>query len=546
MEVNNGNFGNGNFLNGSYVNEGFSNGNFPTVDFREPGYMLRQHNVGETVYLVADMGEQLKADTFALKMMAHNRMVNIVQTQVVRRDDRRLVQFNITGFLKLNGWLARPRMKRDVLPVFNSLANAFEEADAYMLDMGHLLLDLEYVYLDRQGNCMLLYLPFDSMFRKDQIMFLQEIVGRVQPDYQERDTYLFDILNAFSRGGIRKMSDFRELLKKCAGIPGTVPEGHSLEGEPAAGARENKGAAASGSQEVGRGVTSVNRETEKETLKKVPSGSRIPLVNIPGREPGGKTAVSIPVQSIPENGEKETGIEKSSEKKEKRKKESAKEGKKSFFKRDGKKQGGSLKRNGFLMPGQKKEERTDDTGEGCQVQAGTDGNAGGVGGDKPNGLYESYESTVMIPEPMGMVNGNGQSGYDTGGQTDRLAIGQGNEPGMQEDEECTMLLPEQPEYRPAACLIRRRDGEVYRMEKERAIIGSGSAADICIYDNHAISRSHAVLLCMNNEYYLEDNQSKNGSFINGRRLRPGVRESVYDGMVLKFANEDFVFSKHGK
>lgn len=97
----------------------------------------------------------------------------------------------------------------------------------------------KYVYLDRQGNCMLLYLPFDHMFRKDQIVFLQEIVGRVQPDYQERDAYLFDILNAFSRGGIRKLSDFREILKKSAGYAGSAPEWNSSEREAAAAAKGN-------------------------------------------------------------------------------------------------------------------------------------------------------------------------------------------------------------------------------------------------------------------------------------------------------------------
>lgn len=92
-----------------------------------------------------------------------------------------------------------PRPKREVLGILNSILNAFEEVDAYMLDMNHLFLDWEYIYMDGQENCMLMYLPFDHGFHKDKIEFLQEIVGRIQPDFQEKDPYLFDIMNAFSR-----------------------------------------------------------------------------------------------------------------------------------------------------------------------------------------------------------------------------------------------------------------------------------------------------------------------------------------------------------
>lgn len=165
-------------------------------------------------------------------------------------------------------------------------------------------------------------------------------------------------------------------------------------------------------------------------------------------------------------------------------------------------------------------------------------------GDSPTIMQWDSQANFSYPNAMVTPNQGGVNSVNP--YAADMGVG-GNMAGMQGDEECTMML-EQPEFpvRLTACLVRRRDGAVYRMEKERAVVGSGTAADICIYDNHAISRNHAVLSCMNGEYYLEDNQSKNGSFINGRRIQPGVREAVYDGMVLKFANEDFVFSKHGR
>ena len=173
---------------------------------------FRQQSVGETTYLVFDLEDSLAIDTFAMNMMAYNRIGNIVQTQIVQINERRQAQFNVTGLVKTNSRMSVVRSKKEVLLVFNSILNAFEEADAYMLDMDHLLMNWDYIYMDREGSCQLLYLPFEHGFRRDKIDFLQEVVSRIQPDFQEKDPYLYDILNAFSRGAVRKLSDFRVLM----------------------------------------------------------------------------------------------------------------------------------------------------------------------------------------------------------------------------------------------------------------------------------------------------------------------------------------------
>lgn len=177
---------------------------------------FRQQGVGETTYLVLDMDDNFDIDLFAMQMMAHNRFTNIIQTQIVQINERKQIQFNVTGFVKLNNRISGPRSKKEILGILNSILNAFEEVDDYMLDMDHLLLDWEHVYIDGQQNCMLMYLPFGHTSDKDKIVFLQEIVSKIQPDYQERDPYLFDILNAFSRGAIQRLADFREIIKKLS------------------------------------------------------------------------------------------------------------------------------------------------------------------------------------------------------------------------------------------------------------------------------------------------------------------------------------------
>ncbi len=131
-------------------------------------------------------------------------------------------------------------------------------------------------------------------------------------------------------------------------------------------------------------------------------------------------------------------------------------------------------------------------------------------------MYEEYEMTEIIKEP----------------------------PVMQHDGGETVML-ELPGWfgGTSAGLTRKRDGTFYRINGNRTAIGSSQTADICIYGNGAISRIHAVITFENGNYYIEDNRSKNGSFIGESRLPPGTRRQLPDGMIIRLANEEFEFSK---
>ncbi|MCI9662590.1 MAG: FHA domain-containing protein [Lachnospiraceae bacterium] len=453
---------------------------------------FRQQSVGETTYLVFDLEDGLVIDTFAMNMMTHNRIGNIVPTQIVQINEKRQAQFNITGLMKINSRMSVVRPKKEVLMVFNSILNAFEEADAYMLDMDHLLLDWDHIYMDREGNSLLLYLPFDHGFVRDKMDFLQEAVSRIQPDFQEKDPYLFDILNAFSRGAVQKLSDFRELIKKSAGpVPDesgkevraaqaeTPPESRSLESPR----REDMSAPKAPLKTPDQTPVPV---PEKKRQGSPSAASRIPVINIPGREPGAK----------PKSEEQEKPAVPKPPKK-------AKAEKKGFL-------------SSFAVPKKQKENKLSvavpKSTEIPENRQAAEPDASGRGRDD---MYESYESTVLMEEP---------------------AQRRDSEP------EGTVLLEEEGTvWQISARLVRRQGGFTYRIDRDRITVGSGMSADIRIEDNHAVSRSHALIQYVNGEFYIEDNQSKNGSFLDGKRLQPGARELLSDGMVVRLANEEFEF-----
>ncbi|MEM9656981.1 MAG: SpoIIE family protein phosphatase [Planctomycetota bacterium] len=60
-------------------------------------------------------------------------------------------------------------------------------------------------------------------------------------------------------------------------------------------------------------------------------------------------------------------------------------------------------------------------------------------------------------------------------------------------------------------------GKQFRLDKGEAVIGRSPDCDV-VLDVAAISRRHAVLLCDGGAYYVRDNGSRNGTFVNGMKV----------------------------
>ena len=96
---------------------------------------------------------------------------------------------------------------------------------------------------------------------------------------------------------------------------------------------------------------------------------------------------------------------------------------------------------------------------------------------------------------------------------------------------------------PDPCLVRVKTGErisinkpVFRIGKEKSYV------DYFIADNTAISRSHANIHTENGEYFIEDTNSTNHTYINGKLINSNVKTKLTSGDKVRLANEDFTFS----
>ncbi len=83
-------------------------------------------------------------------------------------------------------------------------------------------------------------------------------------------------------------------------------------------------------------------------------------------------------------------------------------------------------------------------------------------------------------------------------------------------------------------------GVDYRLFEGRNTMGTKPGNNIRITKDPAVSGEHATILFIEGEYLLEDALSSNGTFLNGKRLRPRTVFNIQDGDEIRLG-KDTVF-----
>ena len=107
--------------------------------------------------------------------------------------------------------------------------------------------------------------------------------------------------------------------------------------------------------------------------------------------------------------------------------------------------------------------------------------------------------------------------------------------------ELPRIVSERPQSAsmPSLTLV-RANGTRYRISEFPATVGKGSAANVRIGGNTAISRVHAIIKYLGTGFSVEDRASTNGTFINGNALFAGERVALHEGDRLTLGDEDFI------
>lgn len=94
---------------------------------------------------------------------------------------------------------------------------------------------------------------------------------------------------------------------------------------------------------------------------------------------------------------------------------------------------------------------------------------------------------------------------------------------------------------PAVTLIKCRNNENILINKLPFVIGKDkSKTDYCVQDNPVVSRIHAIIMCEGENYYIQDYNATNGTYINGKRIDKGSRIIMKNADKVILGNEEFV------
>ena len=155
-------------------------------------------------------------------------------------------------------------------------------------------------------------------------------------------------------------------------------------------------------------------------------------------------------------------------------------------------------------------------------------------------LPEDYVCTDLLDdeEATALLKENQEEETDVLEQEDEEATGLLNE---SEQEDNTALLIENLTQYPTLIRVRTEESisvnrPVFRIGKEKGRV------DYCVADNNAVSRCHAAIVTRGARYYLQDQGSKNKTYINGRVIPSNLETEITDGDHLRFGNEEFIFN----
>lgn len=90
-------------------------------------------------------------------------------------------------------------------------------------------------------------------------------------------------------------------------------------------------------------------------------------------------------------------------------------------------------------------------------------------------------------------------------------------------------------------MTRLNTGERFQVLGRRFVVGKSKHSTFQVKDTATVSRSHAILSVNDNACTIMDDESRNGTFVNGERLESGVPRRLSDGDTVRLSDVDFVF-----
>lgn len=90
-------------------------------------------------------------------------------------------------------------------------------------------------------------------------------------------------------------------------------------------------------------------------------------------------------------------------------------------------------------------------------------------------------------------------------------------------------------------LTRIATGERFEVRGRRFVVGKSKHSSFMVKGSTTVSRSHAIFVTGPDTCTIEDDNSRNGTFVNNERIDPGFPVELIDGDTVRMSDENFAF-----
>ncbi len=444
-------------------------------------------------------------DTLTLEMMSNNKIDGVSSGNHIQIDDKFYMKYDISGLMNLREYLQGVVSRQKILSILESIADAAIASEDYMLSISSYVMDMEYVYIDPDTlKVSMVVLPVVREGRKIDV-FLKEMFMGIRYDQTEDCSYVASLLNLLGGAGTFSIHTFKEEINRLKKENNSKPQpqGQILDSQLCMQAFEKPP----------QPYRHIPQSYQQNVQQNTPAG----------RNGGGLSEEDRKLIVRDLKREKNLDILFSEE-------EEVKKEKKGFF---------FMKDKSEKEKKPEKEKKEDKKKEKKSLWG------------KLTGKKRSSEEDSPTESPLGRIDIPGmeaaipfQNVEINKRRVDMQDFGETVFLDGDDDEETYIIGAKQNTVQPEFILYRHGTGESYRISEEVTRIGrSTSIAEICITGNRGIGRVHALLYLRNGEVFIEDNNSKNHTYVDGVKLEPGQSPvKLVHGSKIRLGDEELEFA----
>lgn len=527
-------------------------------------------NLGTNTFLVYEVKENDEIDSMSLGMLTNNTIPGFATVAFTQMDETKYIKYNVSSKVSVAQLFSGPVNKKRLLGVFSGIVNAMLTAEDYMLDPQTVILDMDYIYAD-VSTCetVLLCLPICQEAKPpvDLGMFFKNIIFTTQFDQTENCVHVAQILNYLNSAPALVLEDFKAVLDNLAatGVPQTAPQPVARPAvQPVA-----QPVAQPAVQPVAQpAVQPVVRPVVQPAIQYAERPAAQPAVqpaaqSVHAQQPGfaipGVQPAAVQTPTAPQSAADAQAAEvqkpmsafyllqhynkenaalykeqkermKQAKQKDKAKKEKAPKGNQSAFNVPG-----QAPATSFAVPG--------------QAPAAPFAVPGQPGAMHNQQFATQKQPAVQPPMPQqpviqrSAVQPQVPVQPTVAPQPAAASISFGETVVLGGEMRGTTVLCAEPEAAdPKPYLIRLKTNEKVLLNKPTFKLGKEqNYVDYAILGNSAISRSHATIYINNGVFMIEDTNSTNHTYVDGRMIPSNTRTPMPVGCRLRLADEEFEF-----